>query len=252
MANPKKDRGGPKKERKGSAPVDSDSDPSSKEEQEEVVPASVLKKQQRQRAAFFSLARQLITFLVAALVFSQQPFLVRPRGAGENALKLVPLKLAACGAGNWAAESPFMMRQPKLYEMLNATGAGLMAPFEWYRARTSVRAVDSEKTLSAALRKGGKAYARAVDADRSLRQIALQPSPNARDLLRPPAFGVASRLSRVASVRPRCRCSARTLASSARSSLPSSAAQSTWLPSAAARWCRGRAAAGWSRSQSCT
>jgi len=178
MANPKKDRGGPKKERKGSAPVDSDSDPSSEEEQEEVVPASVLKKQQRQRAAFFSLARQLITFLVAALVFSQQPFLVRPRGAGENALKLVPLKLAACGAGNWAAESPFMMRQPKLYEMLNATGAGLMAPFEWYRARTSVRAVDSEKTLSAALRKGGKAYARAVDADRSLRQIALQPSPN--------------------------------------------------------------------------
>lgn len=37
-----------------------------------MVPASVLKKQQRQRAAFFSLARQLITFLVAALVFSQQ------------------------------------------------------------------------------------------------------------------------------------------------------------------------------------
>lgn len=59
-----------------------------------------------------------------------------------------------------------------------------------------------------------------MDADRSLRQIALQPSPNARDLLRPPAFGVASHLSRVASVRPRCRCSARTLASSARVPLP--------------------------------
>ena len=205
MANPKKDRGGPKKECKGSAPVDSGvrrpaEMPSSRCVLTDTTPAltqtlTLRPRRSRKRwclracsrsssgsgppssashvssspslwrRSFFRSRQDAPTFVGDASPShltggapsspSSQPFLVRPRGAGENALKLVPLKLAACGAGtrrpacpavdatstlslpapnlgNWAAESPFMMRQPKLYEMLNATGAGLMAPSECF------------------------------------------------------------------------------------------------------------------------
>jgi len=53
-----------------------------------------------------------------------------------------------------------------------------MTPYEFVRVRNSKRSVESEKTISAAYRKAGKAMARTADAEKALRNIALQPMPN--------------------------------------------------------------------------
>lgn len=148
------------------------------EEEEPLMSAAQQKKLHKQRAAFFHLARRAIAFISLALMLSQQPFLIRQRQSGENALKLTPLKLAVCGGVNWAAESPMVMKNPKLLDAINATSQVLMTPYEFVRARNSKRSVESEKTFAAAYRKAQKAMARAVDGEKALRNIVLQPMPN--------------------------------------------------------------------------
>jgi hypothetical protein len=143
-----------------------------------MISAAQQKKLQKQRAAFFGLARVALAFVSLALTLSQQPFLIKPRQSGENALKLAPLKLAVCGGIHWAAESPMVTKNPKLFEAINITSQMLMTPYEFMRARNSKRSVDAEKTFAAAYRKANKAVARAADGDKALRTIALQPMPN--------------------------------------------------------------------------
>jgi len=140
--------------------------------------AAEQKKLEKQRAAFFSLMRQVLGLISLSLVLSQQPFLIRPRQLGENALKITPLKLAVCGGINWAADSPMVMKNPRIFDAINATSQALMTPYEFVRVRNSKRSVESEKTISAAYRKAGKAMARTADAEKALRNIALQPMPN--------------------------------------------------------------------------
>jgi len=93
-----------------------------------MVSAAQAKKHQKQRAAFFNLARQGIALLSLGLLLSQQPYLVKPRQTGENALKLTPLKLAVCGGIHWAAESPLVAKNPKLFQAINVTSQVRRAP----------------------------------------------------------------------------------------------------------------------------
>ena len=51
-----------------------------------------------------------------AVVLSKQPFLSKPRAPGVNSAKIRPLELAIAGVVHWAAESPTVMRNPKICE----------------------------------------------------------------------------------------------------------------------------------------
>lgn len=95
--------------------------------------------------------------------------------AGVNRLKLVPLQLAVCGAVQFAATSPTVLRNPKLDVYLNTTARVLLAPHEYARAQSSKRAMPAEKTLAGAYKKSEKALGRVADGDASLKDIATMP-----------------------------------------------------------------------------
>ena len=160
---------------------DSDSDfsePEEEEEEEQVESARSLAKKARGRAAFLTLLRRGLSMIPLMLMLSKQPFVVRPRQNGVNAAKIKPLELAICGAVHWAATSPTTMRNPKLYEYINATGRTLLTPSEYLQAQQSKRAMPKEKTWSGAYKKTEKAFTRLVDKDPSLRELISAPMPN--------------------------------------------------------------------------
>ena len=157
----------------------SDEEPVSEEEEEEPVEsARVLAKKARGRAAFLKLLRRGLSMIPLMLLLSKQPFVVRPRQTGVNAAKVKPLELAICGIVHWAAESPMTMKNPKLYEYINATSKALLTPSEYLEAQRSKRAMPREKTWSGAYKKTDKAFTRAVDKDASLRELISAPMPN--------------------------------------------------------------------------
>jgi len=122
--------------------------------------------------------RRALSMIPLMLMLSKQPFVVRPRQTGVNAAKVKPLELAICGVVNWAATSPTTMRNPKLYEYINATGRTLLTPSEYLQAQQSKRTLDKEKTWSKAYKKTEKAFTRLVDKDPALRELISAPMPN--------------------------------------------------------------------------
>ena len=82
------------------------------------------------RLASSCAAPQALALASLAILLLQQPFVIRPRISGQNALKVVPVKLAICGLVNAAAESPTVMRNPTLASLINQTSQVLLAPHE--------------------------------------------------------------------------------------------------------------------------
>lgn len=170
-----------KKRAKKAKDEESSSDDDEVEEEEEEEPvesARVLAKKARGRAAFLTLLRRMLSMIPLMLMLSKQPFVVRPRQMGVNAAKVKPLELAICGLVNWAAESPTVMRNPKLYEYINATSKVMLTPSEYLQAQQSKRAMPKEKTWAGAYKKTEKAFTRTVDKDTALREMIKEPMPN--------------------------------------------------------------------------
>jgi len=167
-----------KKSQKEKEPESSDDDDDVEEEEEIVESAAVKAKKARGRSAFMKLLRRMLSFIPLALMLSKQPFVTRPRQTGVNAAKIKPLELAICGAVHWAAGSPTVMRNPKIYDYVNATGRALLTPSEYLQAQQSKRALEKEKTIAAAYKKTEKAFTRTVDKDSALREMISAPMPN--------------------------------------------------------------------------
>ena len=95
------------------------------------------------------LIRRFLSLIPLGLVLARQPFLMRPRGSGVNAIKLRPLDVAIAGSIHWAASSPMILRQPKYYTYVNETARWLLTPHEYATAQQSKRAMPNEKTVCA-------------------------------------------------------------------------------------------------------
>lgn len=179
MPTAKKDKSRPKREPKPARTDDSDDDDDDDtnidEPEEEVENPIARKKREKSRAAFMKLCRQLLSLVPLAMVLLQQPFLVKPRAPGVNRAKVVPLTLAVSGAVLWAKDSPTTLRNPAIARHLNTTARALLTPHELYKAYSSKRAMDSEKTFASAFKKSEKTLARVAAAEKD---IALQPMPN--------------------------------------------------------------------------
>ena len=161
------------------AKEDSDSDDDAdEEEEEEVESAAVRQKKARGRSAFLKLLNRCLAVIPLMLVLTRQPFVVRPRGSGVNAAKIKPLELAISGAVHWAAESPMVMKNPKIYTYVNATGRALLTPGQYVEAQQSKRAMPNEKTWAGAYKKTEKAFTRLVDKDTALKEMVSAPMPN--------------------------------------------------------------------------
>ena len=92
-----------------------------------------------------SLLRKPLALIPLALVLSRQPFVMRPRQSGVNALKFRPLDAALMGMVHWGLESPTAMRNPSVKRYINETGRVLLTPYEYFAAQQSKRAMPAEK-----------------------------------------------------------------------------------------------------------
>jgi len=169
------------KEKKKPDPVDEssdDDDDDEEEEEEELESAHARAKRLRGRAAFMRLIRSFLSLIPLGLVLARQPFMMRPRASGVNAIKLRPLDVAIAGTIHWAASSPMIIRQPRYYTYVNATARWLLTPNEYAVTAQSKRAMPNEKTIQGAHKKTAKSLARMVDKDAQLREIVTAPQPN--------------------------------------------------------------------------
>lgn len=148
-----------------------DSEDEPVEAEEEVESEATKKKKAKSRKAFYGLLRWLLAFVPLAMVISQQPMMIRPREAGVNRRKVVPLQLAVTGAIHWAATSPTTLRNPAINQYINTTARVLLTPYEWGKAHSSKRAMPNEKTWTSAWKKSERALPRLVDHDTGLKEL---------------------------------------------------------------------------------
>jgi hypothetical protein len=174
----KKDKSQKREKEKPEPTSDDESSDGDEEEEEEVESIHVKRKRERGRASFFRLLRTIGSFMVLGMVISKQPFMVRPRQSGVNAAKVRPLEIAIAGAVHWAADSPMVMRNPKIAYYLNETSRVLLAPHEYASAQQSKRAMPNEKTVQGAYKKTIKTFQRLCDKDTAVREMIGMPMPN--------------------------------------------------------------------------
>ena len=127
---------------------ESDDDDDREEPEEQVESVHAKKKKEKSRRAFFKLCRQVLAFIPLAMVLSQQPLMIKPRQAGVNRAKIVPLQLTVAGLMDWAKKSPTTLRNPIISGYINVTMRALLTPNEWGKARSSKRAMPNEKTIA--------------------------------------------------------------------------------------------------------
>jgi len=176
MVAAKKDKTRPKREapKPKDDESDDDDDDDDESEEEEVESVHAKRKREKGRAAFMLLLRRLFAIVAFCLLLSKQPFMVKPREAGVNKLKVVPLDLAICGFMHWAKDSPMMLKNKKLAVAANQTARVLLTPFEYYKSQRS------KKTIEMAYNKTERALLRAADGDSKMVSIATTPimTPN--------------------------------------------------------------------------
>lgn len=159
-------------------PSDDSDDSDDEEEEEEVESKHTRLKREKGRKSFMGLLRTLLSLIPIAMVLSKQPFMVRPRASGVNALKLRPLELAISHAVHWSTTSPTVIRNPKIAKYMNETARVLLIPHEWVAARQSKRAMPNEQTINGAYKKTDKSFKRLVDKDPHVYEMVKQPFPN--------------------------------------------------------------------------
>ena len=177
MGKARKGDAKPKREKEDKEDSDSSEGEPDKEE-EEVETTAQKRKRMRGRGAFMGLLRNLMCAIPIALVLSRQPFVMRPREQGVNALKLKPLDGAICGLVHWSVDSPTAFRNAWMKDYINATGQWLLTPYEYGAAQQSKRAMPGEKTWAGAHKKAVKNFARVVDKEKTLKEIVTAPMPN--------------------------------------------------------------------------
>uniref|UniRef100_A0A7S2DRQ7 Uncharacterized protein n=1 Tax=Haptolina brevifila TaxID=156173 RepID=A0A7S2DRQ7_9EUKA len=178
--NAKKDKDRPKKEkaRRDDEEQDDDDDDEEEEEEEEVESASAVAKRERGRRSFMKLVRGLLSFIPLAIVLSKEPFVVRPRVSGTNALKVRPLELALAGAVHWACVSPTVLRNPALAGYVNSTARVLLTPAEYLAQQQKKTALDKDKTMQGAYRKADGRFRRLIDKEPQVLEMISRPQPN--------------------------------------------------------------------------
>lgn len=180
MGAAKKERSAGKREKevKKADSDESDDDDDREEPEEQVESVHAKKKKEKSRRAFFKLCRQVLAFIPLAMVLSQQPLMIKPRQAGVNRAKIVPLQLTVAGLMDWAKKSPTTLRNPIISGYINVTMRALLTPNEWGKARSSKRAMPNEKTIAGAYKKTKGALNRCAEGDLVQKEMMRAPFPN--------------------------------------------------------------------------
>jgi len=169
----------PKRE-KEEVESDDDDDEEEEEEEEPVESEAKRRKRERGRRSFLMLVRRLLALVALAMVFSKQPFMMRPRQPGVNRFQMKPLEVGIAGAVHWAATSPMVLKNPKYAQWLNMTGRVMLTPHEYVLAQQSKRAMPNEQTIQGAYKKTDKSFKRLVDKDTAVLEMLKLPlmAPN--------------------------------------------------------------------------